>query len=196
MSPRRTLWLIVAIVTGGIIALYATSLIVDAKIEANKQEITKLGEISSSTLGELERSTAIDINDAFGQEIYVPVYSELQGIEGRHKLSFAINLSIRNTDPNNSITIEYIDYYDTNGEVVRKFGDGPIELGPMATKQVHIRRSDPIGGVGANFYIRWTADMQVHEPIVEAVMLGGEGTQGYSWLTRGHVVKMLNDNAE
>ncbi|MEM9328847.1 MAG: DUF3124 domain-containing protein [Bacteroidota bacterium] len=192
MTPKKTLWLTVAIVVSGIIALFTTSLIVDAKIEANKEEIAKLGEINMSSINELERSQIVDISAAYGEEIYVPVYSQLQGPEGRRNLRFSINLSIRNTDPEDSLRLQYIDFYDTNGNIVRKFGDGPIDLGPMATKQVHIKQSDPIGGVGANFYLQWTSPKPINEPIVEAVMLGGEGTMGYSWLTKGQVVKLLN----
>ena len=196
MNPKRALWLIIAIVLGGVIALFFTSLAVDAKVEATKREISKLGEISSSASGSLNRGGRTDIDVAFGQEIYVPVYSELQGPEGRRKLNFSINLSIRNTDPEQTISIDYIDFYDTEGQVVKKFGDGPIPLGPMATRQVHIRQSDPAGGVGANFYLQWSASSAVNEPIVEAVMISSEGTQGFSWLSQGRVVKQLNASAE
>ena len=55
----------------------------------------------------------------------------------------------------------------------------------------HITQSDTIGGSGANFYLEWVADTTVTEPVVEAIMLGSSGTQGYSWTSEGLVVKSV-----
>ena len=45
------------------------------------------------------------------------------------------------------------------------------------------------GGVGANFIVEWQATEKVVSPIVEAIMIGGAGTQGLSFVTRGKVIE-------
>lgn len=50
------------------------------------------------------------------------------------------------------------------------------------------------GSMGANFYLEWVADTTVNEPIVEAIMLGAYGTQGYSWNSQGIVAKLSDKN--
>ena len=63
----------------------------------------------------------------------------------------------------------------------------------MATKHFYVAQADTIGGIGANFYLEWVADTTVNEPIVEAIMLGSNGSQGYSWSSKGLVVGQLKN---
>src|SRR4029077_4579502 len=44
---------------------------------------------------------------------------------------------------------------------------------------------DTRGGTGANFVVEWAASGQITEPLIEAVMIGTTGTQGYSFTSRG-----------
>ncbi len=126
-----------------------------------------------------------------GEEIYVPAYSSIKSIEEKGELKLSINLSVRNTDPAHSIVLSYVDFYNSKGDIAKKFIDKPVKINPMATLDYHITQSDPIGGSGANFYLKWVADTSVNEPVVEAIMLGSSGTQGYSWTSPGLVVKYV-----
>jgi len=92
-----------------------------------------------------------------GQTVYVPVYSNV--FTGPRKLPFqlATTLSLRNTDLSASIQVTAIDYYDTNGKLVRRYLEKPLVLGPLASSFVHIEEKDVSGGFGANFIVRWSA---------------------------------------
>ena len=132
-----------------------------------------------------------DIQVVDGQEIYVPAYSNIKSVDGRSDILLSVNLSIRNTDPFNPIFLSYVDFYNTTGAISKRFLKDPVKIGPMATKYFHIAQADTIGGIGANFYLEWVADTTVNEPVVEAIMIGSSGTQGYSWSSQGLVVKQV-----
>ena len=78
-------------------------------------------------------------------------------------------LSIRNTDPKQSIRVKSIKYYDTEGRFVRDYPAGAKKLGAFAGIDVFIEHKDIEGGTGANFVVEWDADEPVNAPIVETV---------------------------
>ena len=49
--------------------------------------------------------------------------------------------------------------------------------------------ADKRGGKGANFIVGWGSEDPVNEPIVETVMIGGRGTQGFSFTSPARVIK-------
>ncbi|MBA4078224.1 MAG: hypothetical protein C0508_24570, partial [Cyanobacteria bacterium PR.023] len=65
--------------------------------------------------------------------IYVPIYSAIYYEDRRRTLELAATLSVRNTDMKNSIILRSVDYYSTEGKLVRKYLSAPVELGPMST---------------------------------------------------------------
>lgn len=127
-------------------------------------------------------SFAIDIVDA--QTVYVPVYSHIYSGTGDPYL-LAATLSIRNTDPKRSIQITAVSYFDTGGKLVRDYLDGRVQLGPLESTQFLIEKKDIRGGAGANFIVAWNSDEPVYEPIIEAVMVGGSGSQSISFKSIG-----------
>ena len=153
---------------------------IDKSIEENKQNIT-----------DLETIVQQDIVTARGQKIYIPAYSNIQGAEEDSSILLSINLSVRNTDPSKAINLSYVDFYNTGGSLSKRFLSSPLIIEPMATKHFYIAQSDTIGGIGANFYLEWVADTIVNEPIVEAIMLGSNGSQGFSWSSKGLVVRQF-----
>ena len=161
-----------------IIYLNRSREVVDEKIEESKESIKAIEQIALH-----------DIKEVAGQEIYVPAYSNIKSFDGKSKINISVNLSVRNTDVNRPIVIQYLDYYNSSGMKSKAFLDSPVRLKPMATLDFHITQADTIGGSGANFYLKWSADTIVHEPIVEAIMVGSSGTLGFSWSSKGHVVK-------
>ena len=144
---------------------------------------------SNEAISHIEYMTNHDINIVSGQDVYVPAYSSIRSLEGKGELKLSINLSVRNTDPDHSIILSYVDFYNTLGKRSKQFLNQPVQIGPMATLDFHITQSDTIGGSGANFYLEWIADTTVYEPVIEAIMLGSAGTQGYSWTSSGLVVR-------
>lgn len=123
-----------------------------------------------------------------GQTVYVSVYSNVFSGPKGHRLDLATILSIRNTDMKNPLTVTTIDYYDTEGKLLRRYLKNPVHLAPLATKYVTIKESESVGGPGANFIVQWQAAKPVNAPIVETVMVGTKGGQGISFVTPGRVV--------
>jgi hypothetical protein len=82
-----------------------------------------------------------------GQTLYVPAYSHIQHVENRIYL-LAVNLSVRNTDASHPITVATVDFYDTNGELVRSYVDSPQELGPLALRNFRALRRPKREGQG------------------------------------------------
>jgi hypothetical protein len=124
-----------------------------------------------------------------GETVYVPIYSNVYS--GPKKLAFqlAAMLSIRNTDPNYSITILRIDYYDDNGKMIDRYVKEQFELGPLASKHFYIREYDKRGGPGANFIVKWRSKIKVNQPVIEGLMLGLTSGQGVSFICPGYIIK-------
>lgn len=127
-----------------------------------------------------------------GEVVYVPVYSEIFGTDIDKKIKLSATLSIRNTDMTNSIYVGVVDYYDTQGKLIRHYLDEPIKLGPLETASYLVEYKEAQGGTGANFIVEWVADQEVTEPVIEAVMIGTSMSLGISFVCDGRVIKFLN----
>jgi hypothetical protein len=134
-------------------------------------------------------SATADIRLSQKQTVYVPVYSNIISGPRKRPLNREATLSIRGTDPSTSLRITAIDYYDTNGRLVRRFLERPRVLGPLASTDVHIEEKDVSGGFGANFIVRWEADRIINAPIIECVMIGASGGQGISFVSPGQEIR-------
>ena len=62
-----------------------------------------------------------DIKVVSGQEIYVPAYFNIKSFDGKGIIKLSINLSVRNTDPDDAIVLSYVDFYNTKGAKSKKF---------------------------------------------------------------------------
>jgi uncharacterized protein DUF3124 len=124
-----------------------------------------------------------------GQTVYVPVYSNVFAGPRKRPLQLAATLSIRNTDMAASFRVTAIDYYDTNGKMVRRHLERPAIVGPLATMYIHIEEKDTIGGFGANFIVRWQANNVINAPVIECVMIGATSGQGISFVSPGQELR-------
>lgn len=120
--------------------------------------------------------------------IYVPIYSAIYYEDRRRTIDLAATLSVRNTDMKNSIILRSVDYYSTDGKLVKKYLTAPVELGPMSTADFIVARTDVSGGAGANFIVDWLASKKVSTPIAEAVMVSTGSSQSISFVSRGETV--------
>lgn len=128
-----------------------------------------------------------------GQTIYVPIYSHIYHYDSQnHIVRLSATLSIRNTDPSHSIVLTAVDYYDTNGELIRQYVENPVALKPMASTDFFIERDNVSGGSGANFLVEWVAEATVYDPVIEAVMINTDASQGISFTSPGRVLKQFN----
>jgi hypothetical protein len=128
--------------------------------------------------------------------LYVPVYSHIyyggKAYGGRRRFELAVTLSIRNTDPQQPITVLSARYYDSDGKLLQDYLAQPLRLGPLASTEVFVEESDVRGGAGANFLVEWRAAEPVNTPVVEAVMIGTSGTQGLSFVSPSRVISQPN----
>lgn len=128
-----------------------------------------------------------------GQSVYVPVYSHIWhgNLDSRGKpqtLLLSSMLSIRNTDPDDGLTVQSVRYYDTAGKLIREYLNVPAQLGPMASTDVFVEHKDDVGGTGANFVVKWTASRPISTPIVEVVNAYFFGPHSLAFTSPGKVI--------
>jgi hypothetical protein len=123
-----------------------------------------------------------------GQLVYVPAYSHIYS--GNHERPFllTVTLSIRNIDTMHQIKVTAVDYYETQGKLLRKKIDKPLTLNPLESLRYVIPESDKSGGSGANFIVDWYSDIPDNQPIIESVMIGAKSGQGISFTSRGREI--------
>ncbi len=123
-----------------------------------------------------------------GQTIYAPAYSHIYSGDREKPFLLTVTLSIRNIDPKHTITITTVDYYETQGDLLKNFLDKPVTLKPLESMRYVIPQKDKTGGSGANFIVKWKSDKSVNPPIVESLMIGTQSQQGVSFSSRGQVI--------
>jgi len=124
-----------------------------------------------------------------GETVYIPIYSHIYTGDREAPFYLAATLSIRNIDLKYSITLLSADYYDSNGKLIQKYIQTPVQISPLSSTRYVIKESDKTGGSGANFIVRWKSENEVNPPIAESVMIGARMQQGISFTSRGQVIR-------
>lgn len=139
---------------------------------------------------------ALEIERTIGEEeqifqdiVYVPIYSDIYADQQNQKVLLAATLSIRNTSYSDSLFISKIDYFNTQGELVRSYVKNLISLPPMATVNYVIEKEDDTGGTGANFIVELNSKSKDVKPLIQAIMVGHTGNKGFSFSTDGYSIK-------
>ncbi|HAY39910.1 MAG TPA: hypothetical protein DCY53_11640 [Desulfobacteraceae bacterium] len=128
----------------------------------------------------------IELSDR--QTIYVPAYSHIYSGNKETPFLLTVTLSIRNIDPKHQIKITVVDYYETQGKLLKKYLEKPVILNPLESLRYVIPERDKAGGSGANFIVEWISDKFVNPPIVESIMIGTQSQQGISFTSRGKTI--------
>lgn len=125
------------------------------------------------------------------QTVYVPLYSHIYADERFKNKPFLLTatLSIRNTDPDNRLTLRNVDYYDSTGKLLNNYLSKPLTIGPLGSTKYIVAESESKGGSGAKFLVSWDAETAITEPIIESIMIGTKMQQGISFISRGKVIK-------
>lgn len=123
-----------------------------------------------------------------GQTIYVPAYSHIYSGNRESPFLLTVTLSIRNIDPRHSLKVTRVDYYETQGKLLKKFLDASLVLKPLESIRYVVPQKDKTGGSGANFIVEWVSDNLVNPPIVETIMIGTQRQQGVSFTSRGQPI--------
>lgn len=135
---------------------------------------------------ELEMTTAVDRSQfAYKQTFYVPIYSDIYIDRYNEKVLLSATLSIRNTTLEKSLYINKIDYYGTNGELIKSYIKNSIKLPPMATLNYIVEKEENKGGPGADFIIEVEALDDTVKPVIEAVMIGNFNNKAFAFNTQG-----------
>ena len=125
-----------------------------------------------------------------GQLIYVPVYSHIYSGNKENPMLLTATLSIRNIDPNHQVRITEVNYYATQGNLLKKYIDTPPILKPLESLRYVISQKDKSGGSGANFMVEWHSDEFVNPPIIESIMISSS-PHGVSFTSRGQEIFSL-----
>lgn len=126
---------------------------------------------------------------AVEQTVYVPIYSSLHVSDHAEPVDLGATLSIRNISGRAAVVLTAVDYYDSDGVLLRSFLAQPAELGPLMTAEFFVARVDRSGGSGANFLVHWGQREPGPDLLVEAVMHGRDGAAGISFVSAGRVVE-------
>jgi len=127
-----------------------------------------------------------------GQTVYVPSYSEIPYGHGQYKILLSSTLTITNIDTEMPIAVDRVEYFDSEGKLVRRYLGKPRILTPQATLEFVVPSSDRSGGVSANFVIGWTAARPVAAPAIETIMIGTTSGQGISFIGRSRVISEVS----
>lgn len=146
-------------------------------------------EAPAGEVGDVAAAAAADTFAAADSGIvYVPDYSHIYHGSDLRRFELTTTLSIRNTDPDRSLTLTSVRYYNTEGELDRRFLEEPRRLGPLGTVEFMVAEHDTRGGSGANFIVEWSAERPVSEPVIESVMISTRSGQGLSFTSRGQPI--------
>jgi hypothetical protein len=140
------------------------------------------------------RSSLVEVPDVtrpVAGAIYTPAYASIRAGSGRAGLKLAATLSVHNTSEILPLVLERVDYFDTAGTLVQAYLSRPVAVRPFATVEFYIPEDDVRGGSGASFVVRWSAQVPIAEPMVEAVMIGTLGNLSYSFVSQGRPVRIL-----
>ena len=122
-----------------------------------------------------------DINRTQGQTVYLSLYPKIEGVGKRASTFLTTILTIRNTDLRHPITINSIDYYDSNGVLKRRVLKKPTIINPISSRSMRFEEKELAAenGMAGCFIIVWKSSEKVTEPIVEGIM----GTSGTGWVS-------------
>ncbi len=126
---------------------------------------------------------------ATSQTVYIPAYSHIYHGNKETPLLLSVTLSIRNVDPNHSLTISAVNYHETQGALVKEYLQEPLVLGPFGSERFVVPQKDTTGGSGANFIVQWHSEKPINPPIVESVMIGTQSQLGISFTSRGQAIR-------
>ena len=124
------------------------------------------------------------------QDVYVSAYSNLYYENDLRKTYFTVILSLRNVSFTDSIYFNSIQYFDSEGKLLREISDRILVLRPMESFEYVIESPNEKGGPGANFIVSYSGKSNLkNAPFIEAVMLGTIGNYGFSFSSPGIDIK-------
>lgn len=130
-----------------------------------------------------------DVKRVRGQTVYVPAYSHIYHGDRKAPFYLTVTVSIRNTDIVHPIKILSVEYFDTDGKLLKKYLEKEVTLRPLGSVEFVVKESEKAGGAGANFLVKWESEKAVTEPIIESIMISTATQQGISFTSRGQAIE-------
>lgn len=144
----------------------------------------------SASLSEEYIWESFESGNIYGEVLFIPVYSSVYH-QNDKTFDLTATLSIHNTDINSKIRVIKVNYYDSNGMLVRSFINDEVKLNALQSRQFIIKETDVSGGTAAKFIIQWQSELKVVKPIVEAVMISTSSQQGISFKTESKTISSV-----
>ncbi|WP_051328435.1 DUF3124 domain-containing protein [Desulfatirhabdium butyrativorans] len=132
-----------------------------------------------------------EVRHLSGQTLYVPAYSHIYYGDRERPMLLTVTLSVRNTDLSAPISLQSVEYYDSNGKRVSSMIQEPMPLAPLSSTRFVIKESDASGGSGACFVVRWKSAKPVTEPVVESIMINTQSQLGISFTSPARVLEEI-----
>ena len=170
----------------GLLVALATTLPVSAQPADRGADALAGG--SAASLTEVPDRGSLTVRGAF----YVPAYARLSLAKGSYPIDLAVTLSIHNASDGTPLVVERIAYRDTAGTLVQDHLAAPVAVRPFGTIEVFVPTQDVRGGTGASFVVEWAAAGPIAEPVVETLILGSSGSQGYSFVGQGRPIRIID----
>lgn len=120
------------------------------------------------------------------QDVYVPAYSDIYYETEDKKTFLTVILSLRNISFEDTVYFDKIDYYGSNGKLIKEYLDRVLVLRPMESMEYIVEAAEKQGGAGANFVVRYNAaeDIKNH-PFIETVMMGNLDNYRFAFSSPG-----------
>lgn len=122
-------------------------------------------------------------------QTYLSIYSQIYSSKEKRTLNLTSTVSVRNTNIQDSVYLEKVEYYDTSGKLIKTQINSPVFIAPMETIEIVVSGENLVGGTGANFLFYWRKKKRTPEPFFEGVMISTSGQQGISFTTQGRRIK-------
>ncbi len=122
------------------------------------------------------------------QSVYVPIYSDIYLMDGSKTQQLTATLSVRNISFKDSIYITGVNYYGSQGELIKKYTESKILVKPMSSVEFVVEQAENKGGPGANFVVNWGALRCLNNPLIQAV-INNNSHASISFVTYGIVIK-------
>ena len=157
----------------------------------NPAKALLLAIITIMSLGLLAGPAAAAVKLVKGQTLYLPCSTRF--ITANYPFNIKATIFIYNTDPNQAITIDRLDFYNSSGKFVKKYLEHPLKLEPSAGTYMRIK--NPVqgdAGAAAHFIVQWQAQTKVVQPIIRCLMLGSRGNRGYTFVSTARVIREVD----
>ncbi|GJM31630.1 MAG: hypothetical protein DHS20C18_06310 [Saprospiraceae bacterium] len=131
----------------------------------------------------------------YQEKVYVPIYSDIYHMSGERRFLLTATLSIRNSNLQDTMYVQTVEYYDSEGQLSKKYLNKTIALHPLESVEFVVENKEDQGGAGASFIVHWGTNSPVVKTVIQGVMIGTISQQGISFMTEGVVVEEWSEGS-